>query len=79
MNIHKALLDIAALMVHLDSLVHGVAVLQLASSPVMTYALHHITTLSLEDIHVAHKFPDVFPDDLSSMPPDWDVEFTIEL
>jgi hypothetical protein len=28
---------------------------------------------------VACEFPDVFPKDLSGMPPDWDVEFIIEL
>jgi hypothetical protein len=28
---------------------------------------------------VANEFPDVFPEDLPSMPPDQDVEFTIEL
>jgi hypothetical protein len=33
----------------------------------------------IEDIPVACEFPDVFPEDLSGMPPDRDVEFTIEL
>jgi hypothetical protein len=28
---------------------------------------------------MAHEFPDVFPEDLSDMPLDQDVEFTIEL
>jgi hypothetical protein len=28
---------------------------------------------------VAYKFSDVFSEDLPGMPPDWDVEFTIEL
>jgi hypothetical protein len=28
---------------------------------------------------VVHEFPDVFPEDLPGMPPDRDVEFTIEL
>jgi hypothetical protein len=28
---------------------------------------------------MACEFPDVFPEDLSGMPPDRDVEFTIEL
>jgi hypothetical protein len=34
---------------------------------------------NLEDIPVACEFSDVFPEDLSGMPPDQDVEFTIEL
>jgi hypothetical protein len=33
---------------------------------------------TLEDIRVANEFPDVFPEDLPSMPPDRDVEFSIE-
>jgi hypothetical protein len=41
--------------------------------------VHHTTTQNLEDIPIAYEFPDVFPKDLPGMPPDWDVEFTIEL
>ena len=33
----------------------------------------------LEDIPIVKEFPDVFPDDISSLPPDREVEFTIEL
>jgi hypothetical protein len=33
---------------------------------------------TLEDIRVANEFPDVFPEDLPSMPPDRDIEFSIE-
>jgi hypothetical protein len=40
---------------------------------------HHTVTLILEDIPVACEFPDVSPEDLSGMPPDRDVKFTIEL
>jgi hypothetical protein len=35
--------------------------------------------INLEDIPVTHEFLDVFPDDLSGMLLDRDVEFTIEL
>jgi hypothetical protein len=34
---------------------------------------------ALEDIRVVSEFPDVFPKDLSGMPPDRDIEFSIEL
>jgi hypothetical protein len=34
---------------------------------------------SLEGIPVVCDYPDVFPDDLSGMPPDRDIEFVIEL
>jgi hypothetical protein len=33
----------------------------------------------LEDIKVVCDYPDVFPDELPGMPPDWDVEFVIDL
>jgi hypothetical protein len=34
---------------------------------------------ALEDIKVVSEFPDVFPKDLPGMPPDRDIEFSIEL
>jgi hypothetical protein len=30
-------------------------------------------------IHVVREFPDVFPEKLPGMPPDWEVEFVIDL
>ena len=33
----------------------------------------------LEDIPIFKEFPDIFPDDISSLPPDREVEFTIDL
>jgi hypothetical protein len=75
----KAVLDIAACTVHLESAAHGSVVLQLPSSTTTTSALHHPTAQSLEDIPVACEFPDVFPEDFLGMPLDRDVEFTIEL
>jgi hypothetical protein len=44
-----------------------------------TTSVHHIATLNVEDIPVVCEFPDVFLEDLPSMPLDRDVEFTIEL
>ncbi|KAA0062255.1 putative Retrotransposon protein [Cucumis melo var. makuwa] len=35
--------------------------------------------LKLEDVPVVKEFVDVFPDDLSGLPPDREIEFTIEL
>jgi hypothetical protein len=79
MRDHKALLDTAARTVQLDSPVHGISVLQLSAHPVTASSLHHLAVPNLEDIPVAHEYPDVFPDDLSGMPLDRDMEFTIEL
>jgi hypothetical protein len=79
MRAHKALLDTATRAVQLESSLYGTQVLQLSVIPVATPSVHHTTTQNLEDIPVACKFPDVFPEDLPGMPPDRDVEFIIEL
>jgi hypothetical protein len=69
MKEHKALLDTAACTVQLDSLVHGITVLQLPTHPVTASSLHHLAAPSLEDIPIAREYPDVFLDDLPGMPP----------
>jgi hypothetical protein len=79
MKRYKAMLDIAARIVHLESSTHGSVVLKLPSSTSIASALHHTAARNLEDIPVACEFPDVFPEDLPGMPPDRDVEFIIEL
>jgi hypothetical protein len=79
MRAHKALLETATPVVQLDSLIYGTHVLQLSSIPVVAPSVHHTAAQSLEDIPVACEFPDVFPEDLSGMPLDRDVEFIIEL
>jgi hypothetical protein len=79
MRDHKTLLDTASLTVQLDSLDHGGVVIQLLPPLSTTPSLYHATAQKLEDIRVACAFPDVFPEDLPGMPPDQDVEFTIEL
>ena len=35
--------------------------------------------LKLEDIPIVREFPDVFPKDLSGLPPDREIEFSIDL
>jgi hypothetical protein len=65
--------------VQLESPDHGVLTLGLSSSSDATPSVQYITIPILKEIHVVCEFPDVFPNDLPGMPPDWDVEFTIEL
>jgi hypothetical protein len=79
MKMHKALLDTTAQMVHLDSLEHGSVALQLALPPMTNAFVHHTTAQNLEDIPVACEFLDVFPENLTGMSLDRDVEFTIKL
>jgi hypothetical protein len=75
----KALLNIAACTVHLESLAHDSVILQLLAPTIIALTLHHVTAPRLEDIPIACKFPDVFPEDLPGLPSDQDIEFTIEL
>ena len=41
--------------------------------------VNHIQAESPEDVPVVQEFADVFPDELPGMPPERDVEFTIDL
>jgi hypothetical protein len=79
MKLHRVVLDIAGRLVHLDSPVYGKVVLHVPVISRIKASLHHMVELKLEDIHVVREFPDVFPDDLPRMPPEWTIEFKIEL
>jgi hypothetical protein len=79
MKWHKAVLDISARLVHLNSPVYGKVTLHLPVISRIKASLHHVVERRLLDIHVVHEFPDVFPDDLSGMPPERAIEFKIEL
>jgi hypothetical protein len=61
MKLHRALLDIAGQLVHLDSPMYGKVILHLPTISRIKASLHHVIELKLEDIHVIHEFPDVFP------------------
>jgi hypothetical protein len=75
MKLHRAVLDIAGRLVHLDSLVYGKIILHLPAISCIKASLHHVIKMQLEDIHVIREFLDVFPDDLRGMP----LERAIEL
>ena len=47
--------------------------------PVIVGSVHQMEARPTDDIRVVNEFPDVFPDDLPGMPPDRDIEFSIEL
>ena len=53
--------------------------LLMPSDPALTVVAHVEASLDLASIPVVCEFLDVFPEDLSGLPPDRDVEFTIEL
>jgi hypothetical protein len=75
MKWHKAVLDISARLVHLNSPMYGKVTLHLPAISRIKASLHHVVERRLEDIHVVHEFPD----DLPGMPPERAIEFKIEL
>jgi hypothetical protein len=79
MKWHRAVLDISAGLVHLNSPVYGKVTLHLPAIPRIKASLHHVVERRLEDIHVVHEFPDVFPNDFPGMPPERTIKFKIEL
>jgi hypothetical protein len=76
---YKAVLDISARLVHLNSPVYGKVTLHLPAISRIKTSLHHVVERRLEDIHVVQELPDVFPDDLPGMPPERAIMFKIEL
>jgi hypothetical protein len=79
MKWHKAILDISVRLVQLNSPMYGKVTLHLLVISHIKTSLHHVVEWRLQDIHVVHKFPDVFPDELLGMPPKRVIEFKIEL
>jgi hypothetical protein len=79
MKAHRAVLDIAGRLVHLDSPVYGKVILHLPAISRIKASLHHMVELELEDIHIIREYPYVFPDELPRMPPERAIEFKIEL
>jgi hypothetical protein len=79
MKLHRAVLDIAGRLVHLDSPVYGKVILHLPTISRIKASLHHVIELKLEGIHVVREFLDVFLDDLLEMPPERVIGFKIEL
>jgi hypothetical protein len=63
-KIHRAVLDIAGRLVHLDSPMYGKLILHLPVVSRIKASLHHVVELKLEDIHVVQDFLYVFPVDL---------------
>jgi uncharacterized membrane protein YkvI len=52
MKLHRAILDIAGRLVHLDSPMYGKIILHLPAVSRIKASLHHVVELKLEDIHV---------------------------
>ena len=50
-----------------------------ATLPSEVGTVNQMKGMPLEDIKVVCEYPDVFPEDLPGMPPDRDIEFSIDL
>ena len=72
-------LDTTSQYVHIKSSIHGSMTLNLRDHVSLTHTVNHTEDKKLADISVVCEYPDIFPDDLPGMPPDRDIEFTIEL
>jgi hypothetical protein len=79
MKAHRAVLDIAGRLVHMDSPVYGKVILHLSAISRIKASLHHMVELKLKDIHVIREYLDIFPDELAGVPPESAIEFKIEL
>jgi hypothetical protein len=79
MKLHRAVLNIADRLVHLDSPVYGKITFHLLVISRIKASLHHVTEQKIEDIDVVREFLDVFPNDLLGMSPERAIEFKIEL
>ena len=56
-----------------------VLLVQLPTNEALSRAVNETSAESIKEVPVVCDFPDVFPADLPGLPPDWDVEFAIEL
>jgi hypothetical protein len=79
MKVHRAVLDIAGRLVHLDSPMYGKVILHLPVISQIKASFHHVVELKLEDIYVIREYLDVYPNELLGMPPERAIEFKIEL
>jgi hypothetical protein len=79
MKMHRVVLNISSRLIHLDSPIYDKVSLQLPPVAHLLASIYAVVAKSLDEIHVVHKYPDVFPNDLPGMPHDRAIEFKIEL
>jgi hypothetical protein len=79
MTRHQVVLDIARRIIEIKSPIYGSFTLILPSQDSTRSCAFAMIELPLKKIQVVCEYADVFPDKLSGMPPDRDIEFAIEL
>jgi hypothetical protein len=70
MTQHQVSLDISSRTVEIDSPEHEPTILYLPKREYINSCTYAVTRIKLMDIPIVYEYPDVFPDDLSGMPPD---------
>jgi hypothetical protein len=58
---------------------HEPTILYLPQREYNNSCAYTVEGIKIKDIPIVYEYPDIFPDDLPGMPPDWDIEFVIEL
>jgi hypothetical protein len=79
MTRHQVVLDVASRIVEIKSPTGGSFTIFLPSQDSTRSCAFAMIELPLKKIPVVYEYVDVFPDGLPGMPPDWDIEFAIEL
>jgi hypothetical protein len=79
MTLHQVVLDVASCIVEINSPICGNFTLFLPRQDSTQSCAFAMMELPLKKILVICEYADVFPDELSGMPPDQDIEFAIEL
>jgi hypothetical protein len=79
MTQHHVSLDISSRTVEIDSPEHEPTILYLPQREYINSCTYAATGIKLKDIPIVYEYPDVFPDNLSGMPPDREIEFIKEL
>jgi hypothetical protein len=76
---HQAIIDIAARAIEIHSPTCGEIMLYLPNQGCTRSCAFALIESPVERIPVVCEYPDVFPDELSGMPPNRDIEFAVEL
>jgi hypothetical protein len=79
MTRHQVMLDITNRIVEIQSPICGNFTLFLPCQETTRSCAFAMIELPLKKIPVVCEYADVFPSELPGMPPDWDIEFAIEL
>jgi len=77
---HHALLDITDRIIQMRSSKSGKLIrIHLPTHKRLSHTVNATEAQEIRKIPVVYKYPDVFPEELLGLPPDRDVEFTIEI